>query len=286
MAMAALAGAAARASSMPRLGGMAEAPSVANALCLDAGNGRTARARANSLRGMACPRSASQDEALRRRPGETKEEATTRLTARLRLESLEDREEAMDAWELRIRMRELSLPESAAEELRRQQDLEGVRRRLTREQDALVREMRRRTATRPLSVVAVELERMDLQEQGLELMAAEPLEQPELSDGEAAPSEYLGTLAGSSVAAQSEIASASSGDTEENLQKGLMLLEEVEGVSGREQEQEGAMELATARTVEAEEMWPENRETVSAPPGLENLGPRGRDDDPRKDSSD
>ena len=192
----------------------------------------------------------------------------------------------MDAWELRIRLRELSLPESAAEELRRQQDLEGVRRRLTREQDALVREMRRRTATRPLSVVAVELERMDLQEQGLELMAAEPLEQPELSDGEAAPSEYLGTLAGSSVAAQSEIASASSGDTEENLQKGLMLLEEVEGVSGREQEQEGAMELATARTVEAEEMWPENRETVSAPPGLENLGPRGRDDDPRKDSSD
>ena len=65
MAMAALAGAAARASSMPRLGGMAEAPSVANALCLDAGNGRTARARANSLRGMACPRTATQDAALR-----------------------------------------------------------------------------------------------------------------------------------------------------------------------------------------------------------------------------
>ena len=117
------------------------------------------------------------------------------------------REEAMDAWELRIRMRELSLPESAAEELRRQQDLEGVRRRLTREQDALVREMRRRTATRPLSVVAVELERMDLQEQGLELMAAEPLEQPDLSDEEPAQSELLGALGGSPVAAQSEVES-------------------------------------------------------------------------------
>ena len=235
MAMAALAGAAARASSMPRLGDMDGMLSVANALCLDAGNGRTARARANSLRGMACPRSATQDEALRRRPGETKEEATTRLTARLRLVTLEDREMAMDSWELRIRVRELSLPEPAAEELRRQQEREGARRRLTREQDALVREMRRRTATRPLSAAAVELERMDLQEHGLELMAAEPLEQPEVSDGEAAPSEYLGTLAGSSVAAQSEVASDSSGDTEENLQKGLRLLEEVEGASGTPQ---------------------------------------------------
>ena len=286
MAMAALAGAAARASSMPRLGGMAEAPSVANALCLDAGNGRAARARANSLRCMARPRSAAQDDALRRRPGETKEEATARLTARLRLETLENREMAMDARELRLRLGELSLPESAAEELRRQQDLDGERRRAIREQDALIREMRRRTATRPFSMEAEELERMDLQEQGLELMAAEPLEQPDLSDGEAARSEFLGTLAGSSVAAQSEIASSSSGDTEENLQKGLRLLAEVERDTGREQEQEGAMELTTARTVEAEAMWPENRETVSAPPGLENLGPRGRDDDPRKDSSD
>ena len=162
-------------------------------------------------------------------------EATTRLTARLRLVTLEDRETAMDSWELRIRVRELSLPEPAAEELRRQQEREGARRRLTREQDALVREMRRRTATRPLSAAAVELERMDLQEHGLELMAAEPLEQPEVSDGEAAPSEYLGTLAGSSVAAQSEVASDSSGDTEENLQKGLRLLEEVEEASGAPQ---------------------------------------------------
>ena len=88
MAMAALAGAAARASSMLRLGGMAEAPSVANALCLDAGNGRATRARANSLRCMARPRSAAQDDALRRRLGETKKEATARLTARLRLETL------------------------------------------------------------------------------------------------------------------------------------------------------------------------------------------------------
>ena len=64
---------------------------------------------------------------------------------------------------------------------------------------------------------------MDLQEQGLELMAAEPLEQPDLSDGEAAQSEFLGTLVGSSVAAQSEIATSSSGDTEENLQKGMKL---------------------------------------------------------------
>ena len=286
MAMAALAGAAARASSMPRLGGMAEAPSVANALCLDAGNGRATRARANSLRCMARPRSAAQDDALRRRLGETKKEATARLTARLRLETLENREMAMDARELRLRLGELSLPESAAEELRRQQDLDGERRRAIREQDALIREMRRRTATRPFSMEAEELERMDLQEQGLELMAAEPLEQPDLSDGEAARSEFLGTLAGSSVAAQSEIASSSSGDTEENLQKGLRLLAEVERDTGREQEQEGAMELTTARTVEAEAMWPENRETVSAPPGLENLGPRGRDDDPRKDSSD
>ena len=159
-------------------------------------------------------------------------EATTRLTARLRLVTLEDREMAMDSWELRIRVRELSLPEPAAEELRRQQEREGARRRLTREQDALVREMRRRTATRPLSAAAVELERMDLQEHGLELMAAEPLEQPEVSDGEAAPSEYLGTLAGSSVAAQNEVASDSSGDTEVNLQKGLKLLAEVEGGLG------------------------------------------------------
>ena len=127
---------------------------------------------------------------------------------------------------------------------------------------------------------------MDLQEQGLELMAAEPLEQPELSDGEAAPSEFLGTLAGSSVAAQSEIASDSSGNTEENLQMGLMLLEEVEGDSRREHDQESAMGSAAARTVEVEGTLLEIRETVPAPPGLENLGPRSGDDDPRKDSSD
>ena len=109
---------------------------------------------------------------------------------------------------------------------------------MIREQDALVREMRRRTATRPFSMDAEELERMDLQEQGLELMAAEPLEQPDLSDGEAAQSEFLGTLGGSSVAAQSEIATSSSGDTEENLQKGMKLLEEVERDSRREHERE------------------------------------------------
>jgi len=174
---------------------------------------------------------------LRRRPEETREEATARLTARLRLETLEDREMAMDAWELRLRLRELSLPESAAEELRRQQDQEGERRRLIREQDALVREMRRRTATRPFSMEAEELGRMDLQEQGLELMAAEPLEQPDLSDGEAAQSELLGTLGGSSVAAQSEVATSSSGDTVENLRKGTELLE-VERESRREHERE------------------------------------------------
>ena len=236
--MAALSGAIARSSSMPLLGGTAEALSVVNALCLEAGDGRTAHARASSLRRAPRPRSAAQDDTLRRRPEETREEATARLTARLRLETLEDREMAMDAWELGLRLRELSLLETAAEELRRQQDQEGERRRLIREQDALVREMRRRTATRPFSMEAEELERMDLQEQGLELMAAEPLEQPDLSDGEAAQSELLGTLGGSSVAAQSEIATSSSGDTEENLQKGMKLLEEVERDSRREHERE------------------------------------------------
>ena len=236
--MAALSGAIARSGSMRPLGGTAEALSAVHALCLEAGDGRTARARASSLRRAPRPRSAAQDGTLRRRPEETREEATARLTARLRLETLEDREMAMDAWELGLRLRELSLLESAAEELRRQQDQEGERRRLIREQDALAREMRRRTATRPFSMDAEELERMDLQEQGLELMAAEPLEQPDLSDGEAAQSEFLGTLGGSSVAAQSEIATSSSGDTEENLQKGMKLLEEVERDSRREHERE------------------------------------------------
>ena len=149
-----------------------------------------------------------------------------------RLEALEDRESEMDTRELDLELREQRLTGRAAEELRRQQDQEGEeRRRLRHRMDALVREMRRSTATRPFSWQAEELEQRqqqrDLQDEQLRRMAEELLEQPDLPHVEPAPSELLG----SSVAAQSEVDIDSSADTKDNLDLGLAMLDVLDGAN-------------------------------------------------------
>ena len=208
---------------------------LTDALSLEVGAGGTARARAGSLRRSLHPRSGAQGGTALRRTEETRWE----VVARLRLEVLEDREMEMDAKELNLKLREQRLAGRAAEELRRQQDQEGEeRRRLRHRIDALVREMRRSTATRPFSRQAEELEQLqqqrDLQDEQLRRMAEEPLEQPNIPDEEPAPSEFLG----SSVVAQSEVDIDSSADTDDNLEHGLAMVDVLDRASGRKHEGE------------------------------------------------